>query len=138
MIIRLPYQALNRGEREKIMNKVMLIGRLTKDPDIRYANNEAQTCIARYTLAVQRNKDEADFISCVAFSGAAEFAEKYLAKGMKIGIVGHLQSGSYKNQKKETVYTLDVVVESHEFCEQKKDEDEEPEPQKNDRRGSRR
>ena len=119
------------------MNKVMLIGRLTKDPDIRYANNEAQTCIARYNLAVQRNKDEADFISCVAFSGAGEFAEKYLKKGMRIGIVGHLQSGSYKNQKKETVYTLDVVVESHEFCESKR-EDDEDEPPKNERRGGRR
>ena len=116
------------------MNKVMLIGRLTKDPDIRYANNDDQTCIARYTLAVQRNKDEADFISCVAFGGSGEFAEKYLRQGMKIGIVGHIQTGSYEKDKKK-VYTTDVVVESHEFCESKKDDEPEERPQ---RKGSRR
>lgn len=118
------------------MNKVMLIGRLTKDPDIRYANNDDQTCIARYTLAVQRNKDEADFISCVAFGGSGEFAEKYLKQGMRIGVVGHIQTGSYENKDKKKVYTTDVVVESHEFCESKREE-EDDKPQRGGRNGRR-
>lgn len=116
------------------MNKVMLIGRLTREPEIRYMNNEDQTCIARYTLAVQRNKEEADFISCVAFAGAGEFAEKYLEKGMKIAVVGHIQTGSYENKDKQRVYTTDVVVESHEFCEAKRDIEEEKPAQRRTRR----
>ena len=117
------------------MNKVLLIGRLTKDPEIRYSNNKDQTAVARYTLAVNRNKDEADFITCVAFGQAAEFCEKYLLKGMKIAVVGHIQTGSYKDKDGKTVWTTDVIAESHEFCESKK-EDEEPEPAT--RRGGRR
>lgn len=100
------------------MNKVILIGRLTKDPDIRYT--QGQMAVGRYTLAVDRiKKGEADFISCLTFGKTAEFAEKYLKKGTKIAITGRIQTGSYKNREGQTVYTTDVVVDSHEFCESK-------------------
>ena len=106
------------------MNKVVLIGRLTNDPDIRYSQGEQSTAIARYRLAVDRKfkrdgEQSADFIGCVAFGKSAEFAEKYLQKGTKIAVVGRIQTGSYKNQEGQTVYTTDVVVEEHEFCESK-------------------
>lgn len=101
------------------MNKVILIGRLTRDPDIKYAKND--TVIARYTLAVNRKvKDEADFISCVAFGSNAEFAEKYLRKGIKIAITGRLKIDSYTNKDGQKIYTNDVVIEEQEFCESKK------------------
>lgn len=104
------------------MNVVILQGRLTRDPDVRYAQNENQTAIARYTLAVDRYRkgdgdSESDFISCVAFRKAAEFAGKYLHKGMKISIRGRIQTGSYTNREGVKVYTTDVVVEEHHFCE---------------------
>lgn len=99
------------------MNQVTLIGRLTKDPDIRQAND---TTVARYTLAVDRKKDEADFISCVAFGKSAEFAEHYLRKGTKIAIEGRIQTGSYTNKDGNKVYTTDVIVRNHEFVESKK------------------
>ena len=110
------------------MNKVILCGRLTKDPDVRYSQGENAMCIARYNLAVdRRGKDkEADFISCVAFGKSGEFAEKYLKKGMKILISGRIQTGNYKNKDGQTVYTTDVVVEEHEFCESKKDSGDAP------------
>lgn len=104
------------------MNKVFLIGRLTKDPDVRYSQGENSICVARYTLAIDRRfraegqEPQADFISCVAFGGRGEFAEKYLHKGMKISVIGRLQSGSYEKDG-QTHYTTDVVVEEHEFCE---------------------
>lgn len=100
------------------MNKVILIGRLTKDPDVRKGND---TAIARYTLAVdRRNKNkEADFISCVSFGKAAEFAEGYLHKGTKIAVIGRIQTGSYTKGDGAKVYTTDVVVENHEFVESK-------------------
>lgn len=102
------------------MNKVMLKGRLTKEADIRYAQttNGEQMTIARYTLAVNRKtkKDEADFISCVAFGKSAEFVEKYLKKGQEILVIGRIQTGSYENKDGQKVYTTDVVVEEHEFC----------------------
>lgn len=103
------------------MNKVELIGRLTRDPDIRYAQNGTQ--IARYTLAVDRRgkKGECDFISCIAFQKGAEFAEKYLRKGMKLAIVGHIQTGSYTNKDGQKIYTTDVVLEDQEFVEKKED-----------------
>lgn len=106
------------------MNKVILMGRLTKDPDIRYSQNENATCVARYTLAVDRKfkKDgepTADFFPCVAFGKNGEFAEKYLRKGTKILIEGHLQCGQYEDKDGKTVYTKDVIVEGHEFCESK-------------------
>ena len=106
------------------MNKVIEIGRLTRDPEIRYSQGASSTCIARYTLAVDRKfKQEgqptADFINCIAFGKLGEFAEKYLHKGVKIAVVGRIQTGSYKNKDGNTVYTTDVVVEEQEFCESK-------------------
>lgn len=101
------------------MNKVMLIGRLTRDPEVRYSQNN--TAIARYTLAVDRmtrnTEQSADFIRCVCFNKTAEFAETYLCKGIKISVVGHIQTGSYTNRDGQTVYTTDIVVENQEFCE---------------------
>lgn len=107
------------------MNKVMLIGRLTRDPDVRYSQGEEPIAIARYTLAVDRrfHKDgeqAADFISCVAFRKLGEFAEKYLRQGTKIAITGRIQTGSYTNRDGQKVYTTDVVIESQEFVESKK------------------
>ena len=109
------------------MNKVILMGRLTRDPDIRYTqpnSAQEQTCIARYSLAVNRRfnregEQKADFISCVAFDRQAEFAEKYLCKGTKIAITGRIQTGSYTNRDGQKVYTTDVVVEEQEFAESK-------------------
>lgn len=106
------------------MNKVIEIGRLTKDPEIRYSQGANSTCIARYTLAVDRKfKQEgqptADFINCIAFGKLGEFAEKYLHKGTKIAVTGRIQTGSYTNKDGNTVYTTDVVVEEQEFCESK-------------------
>lgn len=109
------------------MNKVILMGRLTRDPDIRYTqpnSAQEQTCIARYSLAVNRrfNRDgeqKADFISCVAFGHQAEFTEKYLHKGTKIAITGRIQTGSYANRDGQKVYTTDVVIEEQEFAESK-------------------
>lgn len=103
------------------MNKVIIIGRLTRDPDIRYTQGQESTCIARYTLAVDRpGKDKgADFISCIVFGKGGEFAEKYLRQGTKIAVVGRIQTGSYTNKNGQKVYTTDVVVESHEFCERR-------------------
>lgn len=99
------------------MNQTIYIGRLTADPDVRYKDD---MCIARYTLAVDRIKrDEADFIRCVAFGKNGVFAEKYLRKGMKIGVIGRTQTGSYKDKDGKTVYTNENVVESQEFCESK-------------------
>ena len=106
------------------MNKVILIGRVVRDPEIRYSQGVNTTCVARYTLAVDRKfKQEgqptADFINCIAFGKLGEFAEKYLHKGTKIAVVGRIQTGSYKNKDGNTVYTTDVVVEEQEFCESK-------------------
>lgn len=105
------------------MNKVILMGRLTKDPDVRYSQAAEPIAIARYTLAVDRrgkNAEGADFISCVAFGKGAEFADKYLAKGTKIVITGRIQTGNYKNKDGQTVYTTEVVAEEQEFAESKK------------------
>lgn len=104
------------------MNKVILTGRLTRDPEIRYTQND--TAVARYTLAVDRmfkreGEQSADFIRCVAFGRPAEFAEQYLCKGIKISVIGRIQTGSYTNRDGQTVYTTDVVVENQEFCERK-------------------
>ncbi len=114
------------------MNKVLLMGRLTRDPDVRYSgsSNNEQLCIARYTLAVDRrfakrnNTDQqtADFISCVAFGSNGEFCEKYLKQGSKIAIEGRIQTGSYIDKDGRKIYTTEVVVENHEFCESKKNE----------------
>ena len=107
------------------MNRVVLIGRLTKDPEVRYSQGEAPLAIARYTLAVDRrfnrNNDEnsADFIGCVAFGKSAEFAERYFRQGLKIVVTGRIQTGSYTNKDGQKVYTTDVVVEDQEFAESK-------------------
>ena len=107
------------------MNKVIIIGRFTRDPEIKYTTGENATATARFSLAVNRrfkNKEgnyDADFISCVAFGKTAEFIEKYFSKGMAIGITGRIQTGSYTNKEGQKVYTTDVVVEETEFVESK-------------------
>ena len=106
------------------MNKVILMGRLTRNPDVRYSQGEKATCVARYTLAVNRRfrregDQDADFINCVAFGRNGEFAEKYLRKGTKIAATGRIQTGSYTNKEGQKVYTTDVVVEDQEFAESK-------------------
>lgn len=112
------------------MNKVILMGRLTRDPDVRYFNGQSgdQSAMARFTIAVDRrfrrsnggdNQQTADFISCVAFGKQGEFAEKYLHKGTKICLVGRIQTGSYTNKDGQKVYTTDVVAEELEFAESK-------------------
>ena len=106
---------------------------MTKDPDIRYSQGANTTCVARYTLAVDRKfkqegQPNADFINCIAFGKLGEFAEKYLHKGVKIAVVGRIQTGSYKNKDGNTVYTTDVVVEEQEFCESKSQSNSQPQP----------
>ena len=106
------------------MNKVILMGRLTRDPEVRYSQGENALAIARYTLAVDRRfrrdgENNADFIGCVAFGKSAEFAEKYLRQGTKIIVTGRIQTGSYTNRDGQKVYTTDVVVEDQEFAESK-------------------
>lgn len=106
------------------MNKVVLMGRLTRNPNVSYSQGENATCVARYTLAVDRRfrrdgDQNADFISCVAFGRQGEFAEKYLKQGTKIAISGRIQTGSYTNREGVRVYTTDVVVEEQEFAESK-------------------
>ena len=107
------------------MNKVMLIGRLTRDPNMRYSQGDSSTAVARYTLAVDRrfkranDNQEADFISCVSFGKTAEFVEKYFKQGTKMVAVGRIQTGSYTNNEGQKVYTTDVVVEEVEFAESK-------------------
>lgn len=114
------------------MNKVILIGRLTRDPDVRYSQiNGEELCIAHYTLAVDRrfsrrgneNEPSADFIQCVAFGKSGEFAKKYLEQGIKISVTGRIQTGSYTNRDGQKIYTTEVVVEDQEFCESKKNND---------------
>ena len=107
------------------MNKVIIIGRFTRDPEIKYTTGENATATARFSLAVNRrfkNKEgnyDADFINCVAFGKTAEFIEKYFTKGMAIGITGRIQTGSYTNKEGQKIYTTDVVVEETEFVESK-------------------
>lgn len=110
---------------EKSMNKVVLMGRLTRDPEVRYSQGANSVAIARYTLAVDRrynrNNEEnsTDFINCLAIGKSGEFAEKYLRKGIKVLIGGRIQTGSYTNRDGVKVYTTDVVVEEQEFAESK-------------------
>ena len=106
------------------MNKVILMGRLTRDPDVRYSAGENALAIARYTLAVDRRfnrngEASADFINCVVFGRGAEFAEKYLRQGVKIAVTGRIQTGSYTNREGQKVYTTEVVVDDQEFAESK-------------------
>ncbi|SKA73159.1 single-strand binding protein [Eubacterium uniforme] len=115
------------------MNKIILSGRLTKDPEIRYTEkgeSQEQRCVARYTLAVDRKykkegENNTDFLSCVSFENNAKVAEKYLKKGMKVIVEGRVQTGSYTNKDGKKVYTTDVVVESMEFTEKKSNETKE-------------
>lgn len=113
------------------MNKVILMGRLTRDPDVRYSQGVNATTVARYTLAVNRkyskdNENAADFINCVAFGKNGDFAEKYLHQGTKIVVSGRIQTGSYTNKDGQKVYTTDVVVEEHDFAESKRSSEQEP------------
>lgn len=106
------------------MNKVILMGRLTRDPDVRYSQGENSTAVARYSLAVDRrfsknDENSTDFINIVAFGKAGEFAEKYLHKGTKVLVTGRIQTGSYTNKEGQKVYTTDVVAEDQEFAESK-------------------
>lgn len=106
------------------MNKVVLMGRLTRDPEVRYTEGDNPTMIARYTLAVDRKfkrdgEPTADFIRCIVFGRAAEFTEKYLQKGIKVVISGRIQTGSYTNKEGVKVYTTDIVVEEQDFAESK-------------------
>lgn len=109
------------------MNKVILMGRLTRDPEVRYSQGERSMAIAKYTLAIDRRKTQqnsdpgADFINCVAFDRAGEFAEKYFRQGLRVLISGHLQTGSYINKDGQKVYTTDVIVESQEFADSRRD-----------------
>ncbi len=110
------------------MNKVILMGRLTRDPEVRYSQGENAMAIARYTVAVDRrfakdNQQSADFISYVCFGKSAEFAEKWLKQGIKICITGRIQTGSYTNKEGVKVYTTEVVVEDQEFAESKRNQE---------------
>lgn len=116
------------------MNKVILMGRIVRDPEVRYSNGaNGSTAVARYTLAVDRKfkregQPSADFINCIAFGKLGEFAEKYLHKGVKIAVTGRIQTGSYNNKDGQKVYTTDVVVEEQEFCESKSQSNSQPQP----------
>ena len=111
------------------MNKVILMGRLTRDPEVRYSQGDASTAIARFSLAVDRrfkrdgDDQTADFINCVAFGRTAEFMERYARKGTKFVVEGRIQTGSYTNKDGQKVYTTDVVVENIEFAESKSSSD---------------
>ena len=106
------------------MNKVIMMGRLTRAPEVRYTQGDRPTAVARYTLAVNRTykrqgEPDADFINCVAFGRAGEFAEKYFKQGIRIVVSGRIQTGSYTNRDGVKVYTTDIIVESQEFAESK-------------------
>ncbi|WP_303042665.1 single-stranded DNA-binding protein [Enterocloster bolteae] len=111
------------------MNRVILMGRLTRDPEVRYSQGERSMAIARYTLAVDRRgrrdqdssaeQQTADFINCVAFDRAAEFAEKYFRQGMRVLVSGRIQTGSYVNKEGQKVYTTEVILDDQEFADSK-------------------
>ena len=120
------------------MNKVVLMGRLTRDPEVRYSQGDNALAVARYTLAVDRrfkrdNEPAADFIPCIVFGKGAEFTEKYFRQGMKVTICGRIQTGSYTNKEGVKVYTTEVIVEEQEFAESKKST-EQNSPSSNERR----
>ena len=114
------------------MNIVILIGRLTKNPEIRYSQGENAMAIARFTLAVDKNfkkkDDKANFINCVAFGKIAETVEKHVFKGSKIAVIGEWTTGSYKNKDGNTVYTNDCNISKLEFCESKSQSNSQPQP----------
>ena len=114
------------------MNRAILMGRLTRDPEVRYSSGEKSMAIARYTLAVDRgfkrggdsNEQTADFIPCIAFDKAGEFAEKYFRQGMRVLISGRIQTGSYTNKEGQKVYTTEVIIDTQEFADSKGDSTE--------------
>ena len=115
------------------MNKTVLIGRSTKDADVRYSQGDKPMAIARISLAVDRKfkqdgQPTADFINCIAFGNTAEVIEKYVAKGTKIAVVGHIQTGSYTNKDGQKVYTTDVVIDEMEFCESRNSQQSNSQP----------
>lgn len=115
------------------MNKVILIGRLTRDVELGYCTNDSNTAFARYTLAIDRphkrdGQQETDFIRCLMFGRTAELADRYLAKGMKVAVEGRIQTGSYTNREGQMVYTTDVLVERQEFLQRKKSSNSQPDP----------
>lgn len=119
------------------MNIVVLMGRLTKDPETRYTQGAEPMAVTRYTLAVDRRFKQgdqtADFISCVCFRKAAEFAEKYFRQGMRVTVSGRIQTGSYTNKDGQKVYTTEVVVDNQEFADAKREEKkQDPEIPEND------
>lgn len=117
------------------MNKVILMGRLTADPDIRYTDNKDKTCIAHFTLAINYDEENVDFIRCVAFGKTAELAERCLTKGKKILVEGRWHTGSYENEDGDMVYTNECTISRVEFCEKR--EDDKDEPPKNKKSGTR-
>lgn len=115
------------GDWRDRMNKVILVGRLTRDPEIRYSQGDNPLCICRYTLAVDRrfkreNEQNADFIQCLLFGKSAEFAEKYFRQGLRVSVSGRIQTGSYTNKDGVKVYTTEVVVEEQEFAESRREQ----------------
>ena len=122
------------------MNRVILMGRLTRNPEIKYGGKDNDMAVARYTLAINRRykkdgEQEADFISCVVFGKGAEFAQKYLRKGMKIAVCGRIQTGSYTGKDDRKVYTTEVVVDEHYFAEGKAAEVDNTQETKTDSEG---
>lgn len=120
------------------MNRVILMGRLTRDPEVRYSQGERSMAIARYTLAVERrgrkkqegnSEQTADFINCVAFDRAGEFAEKYFRRGQRVLVAGRIQTGSYTNKDGQKVYTTDVVIEEQEFADSRNSNNGNQQPQ---------
>ena len=110
------------------MNKAVLVGRLTRDPEVRYSQGENATAVARYTVAVERRfkrdgEPTADFIPCVVFGRSAEFAEKYFRQGMRVSVSGRIQTGSYTNKDGVRVYTTEVIVEEQEFAESRTEQE---------------
>lgn len=124
------------------MNKVILMGRLTRDPEVRYGGADGQMAIACYTLAIDRRqrdaagKQQADFIPCTAFGKGAEFVEKYFRQGQRVLISGHIQTGSYTNRDGVKVYTTTVITEEQEFADSRKDGGADPGQQSGKQRGS--
>ena len=110
------------------------MGRLTRDPEIRYSQGDTPVAVARYSLAVNRRfkkqgEADADFINCVAFGKSAEFVERFLRKGQMISVVGRIQTGSYTDKDGRKIYTTDVIVEEHYFAESKKEDKPSKEPE---------
>lgn len=117
------------------MNNVSLVGRLTRDPEVRYSKSNTSLAVTRFSIAVDRRfkkegQADVDFINCVSFGKTAEFVEKYFSKGQRIGLVGRIQTGSYTNSEGQKIYTTDIVVENVEFVESKKQQDEYQAPPK--------